>query len=297
MYSEIEEASPVLDSKDEYSTITTPEIEDNNDIEYTLDDIAVNDYDPSSNDDTEQNEPQSEQNEEQIDTLFSSDGDSNSNIDTPVKKKNSSVAVIVALLLVISVAGAAGYFGYNMYIQNANSSAQETEYNSNKLENIGKTSDNIQKTDAMPVESVEKNNLINNVNEGNQVEIPVIEQNLDASVLVSNLKVDWEVPSGYVTNTSAKRYLVKLGKVIQLNLKADLLLLSKPPISNKITVEIKYNNDNKKFETVGIVVSSGEKYIDDLILQTVNKALSMNISVNTDSFGKLQGNPILVIHL
>ena len=43
--------------------------------------------------------------------------------------------------------------------------------------------------------------------------------------------------------------------------------------------------------------SSGEKVVDDLILQTVNKALAMNLSTNFDSFSKLQGNPVLIIHL
>ena len=149
----------------------------------------------------------------------------------------------------------------------------------------------------MPIESVE--NTAPNVvtNEGTSESIPAIEQNLDASILVSNLKVDWEVPSGYASNTSAKRYLVKLGKIIQLNLKTELLLLNKPPISNKITVEIKYNSGTKKFEAVGIMQSSGEKVVDDLILQTVNKALAMNLSTNFDSFSKLQGNPVLIIHL
>ena len=111
------------------------------------------------------------------------------------------------------------------------------------------------------------------------------------------MKVDWEVPAGYVSNTAAKRYLVKLGKVIQLNLKTELLLLNKPPITNKIAVEIKYNSGAKKFEAVGVTVSSGEKTVDDLIMQTVNRALAMKLSANTDSFNNIQGNPVLIIHL
>ena len=106
-----------------------------------------------------------------------------------------------------------------------------------------------------------------------------------------------KVPAGYASNTSAKRYLVKLGKIIQLNLKTELLLLSKPPLTNKIAVEIKYNNDSKKFETVGIITSSGEESVDHLIKQTVDKALAMNLNMNTNSFNKLQGNPVLVIRL
>ena len=98
-------------------------------------------------------------------------------------------------------------------------------------------------------------------------------------------------------NTSAKRYLIKLGKIIQLNLKTELLLLNKPPISNKIAVEIRYNPSSRKFEAMGVTVSSGEQSVDNVIMQTVNKALAMNLSMNTDSFAKLQGNPVLIIHL
>jgi len=152
--------------------------------------------------------------------------------------------------------------------------------------------------DAMPNETV--NTVVDSATsseQGNSVEIPAIEQHLDASVLVSNLKVDWEVPAGYVSNTSAKRYLVKLGKVIQLNLKTELLLLSKPPIANKISVELSYNQNSGKFDIVGIVESSGEKTVDEVILRTIKNALSMSISSNIESFGKLQGNPVLIIHL
>ena len=206
-------------------------------------------------------------------------------------KKTKKKSPILLILLILALAGAGGYYFY-MNSNNSDSGdlpeeniIQEQNENDNKRE------------DAMPVETVLPTiDNSKNKNEGTAVAIPAIEQNLDASILVSNLKVDWEVPSGYVTNTAAKRYLVKLGKVIQLNLKTELLLLNKPPITNKITVEIKYNNSSKKFETVGIISSSGEESVDKIILSTVNKALSMNISVNTDSFNKLQGNPILIIH-
>ena len=238
-------------------------------------------------------------NTEQIDTLFNSDeqesADENVNFVPPQKQKSSiKLLAIVGLLVVL---GAVGYFGYNQF-----ANQQSSEEDSGIVADIVETKQTTQLPDqpqeeAMPIESVE--NTAPNVvtNEGTSESIPAIEQNLDASILVSNLKVDWEVPSGYASNTSAKRYLVKLGKIIQLNLKTELLLLNKPPISNKITVEIKYNSGTKKFEAVGIMQSSGEKVVDDLILQTVNKALAMNLSTNFDSFSKLQGNPVLIIHL
>lgn len=238
-------------------------------------------------------------NTEQIDTLFNSDeqdlADENADFVPPKKQKSSiKLLAIVGLLVVL---GAVGYFGYNQF-----ANQQPAEDDTNLVTDSVETQQTAQQPaqsqeDAMPVETVENVAPKLATNEGTSESIPAIEQNLDASILVSNLKVDWEVPSGYASNTSAKRYLVKLGKIIQLNLKTELLLLNKPPISNKITVEIQYNSRTKKFEATGITQSSGEKTVDDLILQTVNKALAMNLSTNFDSFGKLQGNPVLIIHL
>ncbi len=211
------------------------------------------------------------------------------------KKPKSSIKLLLLIGLLV-VLGGLGYLGYNKF------SAQpiEDESQNNIVAEPTATANNQEQglsQDAMPIEGVEVTTPTFSQNEATTETIPAIEQNLDASILVSNLKVDWEVPAGYVSNTAAKRYLVKLGKVIQLNLKTELLLLNRPPITNKIAVEIKYNSGNKKFEAVGVTTSSGEKSVDDLILQTVNKALAMNLSANTDSFSKLQGNPILIIHL
>ena len=44
-------------------------------------------------------------------------------------------------------------------------------------------------------------------------------------------------------------------------------------------------------------VAKLEKTIDDLILQTVKKALSMKFSTSIDSFAKIPGNPVLIIKL
>ncbi len=211
-----------------------------------------------------------------------------------VQKPKSSLKPVTLIAFLI-IAGALGYFGYTKYFAGAiNEDVPNNDMPVDSLPAVGEAS---KTEDAMPIETVESAAPLNNQNEGVSDTIPVIEQNLDASILVSNLKVDWEVPAGYASNSSAKRYLVKLGKIIQLNLKTELLLLNKPPITNKISVEIKYNSSSRKFEAAGIVVSSGEKSVDDLILHTVNRALGMNLSTNTDSFAKLQGNPVLIIRL
>lgn len=273
------------ENEDKEKEVVTP----NNKVETSI---------PENLDNSDNAQEQNEDNHEQIEALFNpeaseeteEDDISNFQYEKPKPKSSMKFLTVVALLVVI---GAVGYLGFNHF---ANQNNQEEETNNLVADSV-QTQAPAQQEDAMPVESVEAVTPKLDDNEGTSETIPAIEQNLDASILVSNLKVDWEVPAGYASNTSARRYLVKLGKVVQLNLKTELLLLNKPPITNKIAVEIKYNNGEKKFEAVGITVSSGEKSVDDLILQTVNKALAMKLSVNSDSFNNLQGNPVLIIHL
>ena len=240
----------------------------------------------------ESSSKENENNSEQIEALFNADNtDEVPSMEYQKPKQKSSIKLLAVIGLLV-VLGAVGYLGYNQF---ANQTPQEDE--NNLITDSVQAPAPQQQEEAMPVESVETTPPKLDNNEGTAESIPAIEQNLDASILVSNLKVDWEVPAGYASNTSARRYLVKLGKIIQLNLKTELLLLNKPPITNKIAVEIKYNDSAKKFEAVGVTVSSGEQSVDKLIMQTVNKALAMNLSVNSDSFKNLQGNPVLIIHL
>lgn len=229
--------------------------------------------------------------EENIRTLDEEDN-------TPQIKKKSYSGLLTILILAFALCGG-GYWWYSN--NNTQTPADGEVLNQVPIvanEDI-QTGQNTSDTSAMPNETVNANidTNINNNEAGASISIPEIEKNLDASVLVSNLKVDWEVPSSYVSNAYARRYLIKLGKIIQLNLKTELLLLSKPPISNKITVEIKYNPSRNRFEPLSIIDSSGEKTVDNTIMNTVDTVLKMNISTNFESFGKLQGNPVLIIHL
>ena len=149
----------------------------------------------------------------------------------------------------------------------------------------------------MPVETVENVETNKATNEGTANSIPVIEQNLDASIDVSNLSVNWEVPASYTTNATAKRYFVRVGKILQLNLKTELLLLSISPITNKISVELEFNKDTGKFSIKNLSESSGVPAIDKVIKETTEKTLGMNLNMNMSVFGNLQGNPVLVIKL
>ena len=295
--------------KDEYKTVTSPSLdvyeeleneeeseqyspEEDSQEEEKEEDIGE-EIEPSSDEITEQVEDSSHDSSEEIETLFNAEAEDMEETELQPKKGGNSLKILL-IIAFLAVIGTLGYYGVSKFLpdNSQNNLVQEP------APQPVPEAEQQKEPEAMPVETVEapaESNVAGN--EGNAVSIPAIEQNLDASILVSNLRVDWEVPSGYASNSSARRYLVKLGKIVQLNLKTELLLLNKPPITNKIAVEIKFNPSTKKFEPVGITTFSGEQTVDDLILKTVQRALGMKLNMNSDSFAKLKGNPVLIIRL
>lgn len=280
----------------EFSTSVTPsletiESEETDELESLLD----NDENRSVFD---QEEQENGENNEQIEDLFADNGESQEvleeNFVQPVKQKKSSFIPVVGTLAIVA---AIAYFGYTKYMENSMESAEIPDSTQTVVQPQEQISKPVKEQEVMPIESVENIVLQKQSNEGNAVSIPAIEQNLDASILVSNLSVNWEVPAGYVSNNASKRYFTKIGKIIQLNLKTEMLLLSKPPITNKIMVELEFNKNTNKFAVKGIIASSGEKNVDDLIVRTVKNTLDMNLKTNMSSFGSISGNPVLVIRL
>ena len=279
------EEEELLEALD-YTTEVTPS---NSDLIEEVDeadgvDVDINDSDTEPVQQDKDTTPENE-----LGTLFTGEQEG-----VPVTKKKTSNGFIIIMLLLLLAAG--GFYAYNNIPKN-NDLAQSTLPELTE-ENITEPTDNSSQPEAMPVETVEAvPTEKNKQEEAAVVAIPAIEKHLDASVLVSNLRVEWDIPAGYTNNSSAKHYLYKLGKIIQLNLRSDLLLLSKPPLSNRITVELKYNPNIANFELVGIKDSSGEKTVDDTISDTIKNVLSMHTSSNNESFAKLQGNPVLIIRL
>ena len=227
--------------------------------------------------------------DDSLETLFTGEQEG---VPVSTKKKGNSFVTLLIFLLLIGG-------GYALYTNYFNKNEMETlpETQDTASQEVVDNSAQVNKEEPMPVETVESVSNASKTDEASPISVPAIEQNIDASILVSNLKIDWEVPAGYASNTAAKRYFVKLGKIIQLNLKTELLLLHKPPLSNKITVELTYNSGKNKFDIAGIRQSSGEKVVDDVIIQTVQTALGMNLNTNSESFANIQGNPILIIRL
>lgn len=285
---EIEVAEATTNENENFSTTTTPSINnleaDNINSEDDLESMLDASDNVSEQTEVENSNPQ-------IDELFDHQQQAVDSDASYTPKKPFSLLPVLGIVAVIA---ASGYFGYNKYMQNQSMPSDTVPKTAAALpqpKNNTKPAE-----DAMPVETVENVDTIKS-EEGNSVSIPAIEQNLDASILVSNLSVSWEVPAGYVSNNTAKRYFTKLGKVIQLNLKTELLLLSKPPITNRIAVELEFNKATQKFDVKGLTASSGERVVDNVITKTVKNALDMNLNMNTSSFGNIQGNPVLIIRL
>ena len=212
----------------------------------------------------------------------------------PQKRKSSNLLPIIALLTVL---GGVGYFGYNKFINQEIASNEVVDSVPANVPVAKPLQENSQVQDAMPVETIENIKPIETMDEGNAISIPAIEQNLNTSVVVSNLSVLWEVPAGYVSNATAKRYFTKIGKIVQLNLKSELLLLNKTPITNKFGVELEFNKNTNKFIVKNLTISSGDKSIDNLVQNVVKNALDLNLKVNMNVFSTIVGNPTLIIRL
>lgn len=243
------------------------------------------------------NEASSNQEENaEIDELFnneqqleSNDYTDNLEIEHSKTKSNKIIPLLGALVIV----GAIGYYGFTKYSTTTPNSSLVNKSVVNTTNSTTKNNDKL----AMPDESIENSVNIEQEEQGESISLPQIEENLDASIIVSNLYINWEVPVSYVANATAKRFLTKVGKIIQMNLKTDLLLINKPPITNKITLGLEFNKSTQKFKVKDIILSSGEEQFDEMIKKTVNRILNNNFNFNMNVFNDLPGNPSLIIHL
>ena len=121
------------------------------------------------------------------------------------------------------------------------------------------------------------------------IEEPV--QLLDTSVSISAMTVDCDVPS-YMVNTHSRRYLVKLAKRMQLQLKNALLIAGEQPLANKIVIDLSVDKDVLKYEKISS--SSGSKKVDEIAASTTQLVLK-NTQPYAGTFGKNQGVVKLVV--
>lgn len=96
---------------------------------------------------------------------------------------------------------------------------------------------------------------------------------LSEPVSASISKVAWEVPEDLAYNDGFRKYLQMAGKNLKLNLQNHLLLATEMAYSNKVVVDLTINKDGS-LGTSDIVVSSGSKQIDKIVLQSVKETLT-----------------------
>lgn len=302
--SDLEELSSMpeveeTDLNNEFSTTITPSMDTIETDSVSIDELegllendkSAFEEEPSPSDAITENE-----NTPQIEELFGEEHIDQDTIEEefikPINKKRSPFIPVLSSLALLIVLG---YFGYTKFIaQNEAPTESPEPLLAMEQPSVEKE---LTQQEAMPVETVEKVVTPQQTNEGNAISIPAIEQNLDASILISNLTVNWEVPTNYLTNNTAKRYFTKMGKIIRLNLKTELLLLNKTPITNKITLELEFDKNSNHFKVKNIIASSGEPSVDTLIKETVDKTLQLNLKNNMTVFSSTAGNPVLVIRL
>lgn len=86
-------------------------------------------------------------------------------------------------------------------------------------------------------------------------------------------KLTWEVPDYVSYNSNFKHYFQSAGKSLKLSLTSDLLLATDYVYSDQVRVSITFDKDGT-YKNARILLSSGSKQVDDIVLQTVNQTLT-----------------------
>lgn len=107
-------------------------------------------------------------------------------------------------------------------------------------------------------------------------------------------KVAWEVPEDLAYNDSFRKYLQMAGKNLKLNLQNDLLLATEMAYSNKVVVDIEIGG-NGNVNASNVVVSSGSKQIDKIVLQSIKNTLQY-LKVPTSELGNKSVVATLIIN-
>lgn len=121
----------------------------------------------------------------------------------------------------------------------------------------------------------------------------VSEAFMSEPVNASVSKIAWEVPEDLAYNDSFRKYLQTAGKNLKLTLQSDLLLASEMAYSNKFIVDLKIGSDGS-IQAPSVVVSSGSKQIDGIVLQSVKETFKY-LKVPSSELGGQSINATLII--
>lgn len=107
-------------------------------------------------------------------------------------------------------------------------------------------------------------------------------------------KVAWEVPEDLAYNDSFRKYLQIAGRSLKLNLQNSLLLATEMAYSNKVIVDLAVAAGGN-VQSANILVSSGSKQIDNIVLQSVKETLKY-LKMPADELVGQSANLTLIIN-
>lgn len=97
---------------------------------------------------------------------------------------------------------------------------------------------------------------------------------IGATSFIEVKKLSWEVPDYVSYNGNFRQYFQSAGKSLKLALTSDLLLATDFTYTDQVRVSVTFNQDGSYKES-RMLLSSGSKQVDDIVLRTVNQTLSV----------------------
>lgn len=97
---------------------------------------------------------------------------------------------------------------------------------------------------------------------------------IGATSFIEVKKLSWEVPDYVSYNANFRQYFQSAGKSLKLALTSDLLLATDFTYTDQVRVSVTFNQDGS-FKESRMILSSGSKQVDDIVLQTVNQTLGV----------------------
>lgn len=97
---------------------------------------------------------------------------------------------------------------------------------------------------------------------------------IGATSFIEVKKLSWEVPDYISYNGNFRQYFQSAGKSLKLALTSDLLLATDFTYTDQVRVSVTFNQDGS-FKESRMLLSSGSKQVDDIVLRTVNQTLGV----------------------
>ena len=97
---------------------------------------------------------------------------------------------------------------------------------------------------------------------------------IGATSFIEVKKLSWEVPDYVSYNANFRQYFQSAGKSLKLALTSDLLLATDFTYTDQVRVSVTFNQDGS-FKESRMLLSSGSKQVDNIVLQTVNQTLGV----------------------